>query len=264
MKKKLAVLMVAGFLISMLSGCSLFSIYDLTEDEANTIAVYSAHVVSKYNRYMAEGLVYPSEIDEEETEDDTSSDEQTADDPEQSAQETGQSETESEDLSADEEQNESGDSGNEDTSTEQTSEEQSSSYVSFTDAVGIDGIKVSYVDYDVTDAVMESTYFSLNAAAGKTYLVINLKVKNENSGATRVDILGSSPRFRININDETKVLSQTTLLLSDFSTMSENVRGGKTKEKKLIFEVASDAVSDIETLVLDVTLNDNTSRIKLL
>ena len=265
MKKKIAVLIVAAFLVSMLSGCSMFSLYDLTEDEANTIAAYSAHIVSKYNQLMSEGLVYPSDIDEEETESDIVSDDVTADASEENTQETGQSETEAEDTSTDETQTDGEDSETDTSAGADAAEkEQTETYVSFTDAVGVDGIEVKYVDYDVSDSVMESTFFSLNAAAGKTYVILNLKVKNTNSETTRVDILGSSPRFRININDETRVLSQTTLLLSDFSTMSENLQAGKAREKKLIFEVDSDAASDIDSIVLDVTINDNTSKTKLL
>ena len=262
MKFKIAVLALAVLLIVSLSGCA-FSVYELTDDEVNTIAAYSAHIISKYNKYMTEGLVVPSETEEDgEEEEKSESSAESSDEPasEAEASQTGESETD-----------ESGESakGNEGKSVEstQTPEEgadDAQDYVSLSEAVGIDGISVNYVDYDVSDSVTESTFFTMEASAGKTYVIINLKVKNTASSASRVSIIGASPRFRLTVNDSTKVLSQTTLLLSDFSTMSENVGAGKSKEKKLIFEVDESAAQDITSLVLDVTLNDNTSKTKLL
>ncbi len=266
MKKKCVFIAAIALIVFALTGCT--EMYALTEDEMNTIAVYSAHAISKFNKYEVKSLVTPSKIEEEEkTEEADNSQTGEGTQPEQGSSSdqnsdpttSPQTENQNGDGSSDEPDAQNSQSG--DDSAEEPPQE---TYVTLTEAVGIDGVEVDYKDYDVSEDITESTYFGMSAAEGKTYVIINLKVKNTTDKPKKVNIAKAMPRFKLTINDETNAMSQTTLLLSDFSTMSETVGSGKSKSKKLIFEVNKDAAKKINSLLLNVTMNDNSSTTKLL
>ena len=226
----------------MFSGCSMMKTpYDLTEEEEAIIVNYAAHVVSKFNNYQGDGLTY---VLEEEPEEETEVPEEVA--------------------------------ATEDT---ETSEEVSGGAVSgeATDAVvesaadlnqvfGTDALTISYTGYEIKPSFTDPDTYALDAAAGKTYLILYIDIANSSEQDVVLDNLTAGPSFKVTFTDQNgeniRASAYTTILLSDFSTYTETVAAGAVNEAVLLFEVP-DSVTAAEQIVVQVNINGTTYAINL-
>lgn len=203
----------------MLTGCGEAP-YELTEEEQQLIVSYSAHVVSKFNRYQKDGLTYVP--DEEEV------------------LESEQPETPSEtEQPEDKEQNTGDTSGGVASGDERPGTETTLNTV-YADT----GLTFTYLGNDVTASYMESNIYSVNAGVGKKLLVLKWKVENQTEKAITIDNMSSNDEFSAKYVMESgksyNAKSVLTLLSNDFTTYEGIIAPEEAVEMVIVFEIPSE------------------------
>lgn len=221
------------FVSALLGGCGEAP-YELTQSEQNIIIDYSAHVVAKHNTSQKKGLVAVDmeEVTPEETE------------------------TPSADSTADNAGGETSSAG-----TDQP-EEEAAVTATLNDIFGGEGLSVEYTGASIAENYMESTYYSVEAEAGRNLVVVGINLINTGTEDVEVDNLSLSPSFRITVNGDTSAAAVTTVLTEDFSTFQGAVAAGATQGTVLLFQVP-DAVTEVQELEMTVTMGEANYQIAL-
>lgn len=221
---------MAAALISMLllGGCGDVP-YQLTEREENIIVDYSAHIVTKYNIYQKEGLVYVNMEEQE---------------PQNTQEETPPAE-----ISQQEDMTQA--SGGAGTAPEPADVQQAT----LGELFGQEGISVTYTGVQLNSSYAEDTYYDVSADAGKVYLIMGIDITNMTGNDVYIDNLAASPRFKVTVNDTISEVSAMTVLTDDFSAYQDTVQAGSSKSAVLLFTIP-DTVTEIGNLALEVTMHD--------
>lgn len=245
-KKRIIAIPVCMIGMMLLGGCGTEP-YVLTEQEEAVIVNYSASVVAKFNTYQKDGLTYTlaEELESEEELIDT------------------------ETIIEDDVQGEEGFEGV-DTSVadgESIDEtEDAAQKVAMNDVFGADGLDIVYNGNEVKENYVEENVYSLEADAGKAYLILSFDIVNGSETDITLDNITSAPEFEacfISSEGEAwKVPAYSTILLNDFTTYAETIASGETKQAVIFFEV-SDTVTEVGQLTLQVKLDGNIYEINL-
>lgn len=237
-KKRYQGLLLLALGSLMLTGCQEAP-YALTEAEEALIVNYSAHVVSKYNNYQKDGLIYLTDEEKE-----------IAAEPEQQPLEK-----------PDKQPNLGGTSAG--TTEEFPDYEETATLLS---VYGGTGLTVTYEGNEITDAYTENGMYAMNAPSGKNYLVVKLKVENTTGNAIEFNNFSSGDSFGAKyIMDSGKEYSAknvTTILLGDFSTYEGTIASGAAENLVLLFEVPSETQA-VGSLTLVVNQGDTSYQINL-
>lgn len=227
-KKIEGILCLTGMLL--LTGCGTKA-YDLTETEESQIVNYAAHVVSKYNAYQKDGLVYVDQSEEE--------------------TETEETVTGSESVEG----------------TETMDETPAGSTLD--DVFGADGLEVTYLTNELNKNYIESDIGDAGVLPdGKQYLILYFDVVNPTDKGIVLDVSSWNATFKVDyISQEGNSESancHTTFLTTDLSGYDEDnlIDAGETKSAVLLFEIP-DSVTEVSDVVLHVTRDDTTYEIKL-
>lgn len=234
---KVQITAAAAIAALLLGGCGAAP-YELTKSEENIIVSYSSHIVSKYNTYQNEGLSW---VDPESTEI-----------AEEQVSETGPQETEALETGESAEGSGTAESGI-------AAEPQTAT---LNELFGMQGIQLDYVGARLTDSYVQDSYYAMNPDAGKVYLVLGIDITNTGEMDVEVDNLAFSPQFKVIVNDEVEASNGMTLLLEDFAYFQETLSTGTTKETVLLFQIPN-TVTQIDSLILEATVNGNTYQIIL-
>lgn len=227
----------------MLSGCGMQEApYELTEEEQQLIVSYSAHVVSKFNTYQKDGLIFVPEIEEEEPEI-----------PSETVSESEQQEVLSE-------INVSGNSGGE------ASSEEPAAQTTFDSVYAETGLTFTYLGNEVTASYMQDSTYAVNAGYGKKLLVVKLNVENLTEEAVTIDNLTLGDTFSANYvmdsGSKYNAKSVLTLLLNDFTTFEGTIEPQSAVEMVMVFEVPAETEA-VEGISLKVNRNGKNFQINL-
>lgn len=237
-KKYLLSILMCGVFVTF-TGCGTKA-YDLSETDRQNVANYAAHVLTKHNTGQSEGLTY-MEFEPQAEED--------------SSQQSENTDTKTADNSTDQS------AGNANNNAQNTASQEPAA-VSLEQALGLgNGVTAAYSHYDVTDSYVEADYFSMNASAGKTYVVIHIDL-TATGGEASCDMLSKKLSYRLSINGEKAVGAQTSILLNDLSTYQGTV-GTQPTDCVLLFEVSADKAQNITSLDLKIGASGNMSTVKL-
>ena len=222
----------------LLTGCGE-KMTELTESEEDVVVNYSAGTLAKHNSFQQEGVtaVYPEEEEpqQEETEEQK--------EPKQPEEQSKESENEKK---------------------EDTSEQpETTGQLTLTEALQVSGIEFSYKDYSITGSYKQGDYFSLDASAGKTFLILNMNITNTGSEKTECDLLTKQPIFTLKLNGETGIKNEVTILANDLSTYVGSLEPGETQAAILLFEVPEKTAENISSMQVSLQMNDKISEIKL-
>lgn len=224
-KKIEGILCLTGMLL--LTGCGTKA-YDLTETEESQIVNYAAHVVSKYNAYQKDGLVY---VDQSEKETET---EETV-------------------------------TGNESVEGTETMDEAPAGST-LDDVFGADGLEVTYGGVSLAENYTESDVLDVRASNGKQFMALAIDMTNPTEEDITLDNLTSKVKFTADYStdgaESTQVSAYTTIMTTDFSTYDDVIPAGETKSAVLLFEIP-DSVTEVSDVVLHVTRDDTIYEIKL-
>lgn len=238
------ILAVLGCL--MLTGCGEAP-YELTDKEQQLIVSYSAHVVSKFNRYQKDGLTYVPNL-EEKLADEQETTVDTEDDTEMETQKPdGLFSGSDGDLAA-------------------TEIEQPAEVTAFDTVFADMGLSFSYLGNEVTTSYMQDDTYAVNAGNGKSLLVLKLKVENLTEEAIAVDNMASGDIYSVKyVMESGKVYNAKavmTLLLNDFTTYEGTIGPQETVEMVIVFEIPVETTV-VEKMDLKVERSGKTFEINL-
>lgn len=220
---------IAAILCVFLSGCGT-SVSQLTEEEEQIIVAYASGAVAKANKNQEQGLTYPTAGTEEEVTEEQQEPEVTLEDNSQAANVTGQ-------------ENSEGQTG-------QAAEE-----ATWTDALHISELTAEYHGYQVKDSYMEGDYFALYAESGKTYLIVNIGLKNITEQPVECNLLEKNMQCSLIMNGAEAADALPTILLRDFLTYIGTLEAGAEEETVLIFELPKEDAETIQTLSVQLTVD---------
>ena len=273
-RKKLIYLCLTLICGIILGGCA--HVYELSDEDEDQIAVYSARCVSKYNRILQQGslnLVTPpvEETSPDETaaqalpgeEGTVSSDEKLPGDQDTSADAAG-------DASASGETGQIGDApivnpdGSETSEgTPDTDESVSTATVkNMGDALGTPGLKFSFVRAkDVTDYNFDG-YFDLSPTAGNHFLVLEYKVKNTTDEDIDLNVPDLGVSFRAAVGGAANT-SDRTILLNDISSFNGTIKAKKKQEMVLLFQFDPAYLKDLSDIKLQVISGEDKTLVEM-
>lgn len=237
--------MVLVIMAVFLTGCG-DEMFPLTEGEEAIIVNYSAGTLAKHNRRQQEGLTMVAPKEEEEEKEEPIPEEETKE------EETKEEEQDTEKTA---------DSSDDSAETEEAEEE--TAQVTLTEALAISGIEFSYTDYSFTGHYQQGESYSLDAAPGNTYLMLNVNITNTGSKAVQCDVVSKQPKFTLKVDDNPGIQNLFTLLENDLSTYSATIEPGQTTAAVLMFEVPETVTENVSDLQLELQMNGNTSEIKM-
>jgi hypothetical protein len=208
-----------------LTGCGT-QLYELTDDEEETIVLYSAKVVSKFNRAQDTGYCQVSQ-----------------DVMDRKAEEANASE--------------------EDATSQM--EEAAGAIQSFSDIIAIDGLQFEYQGYDVTTEYSTQDIVIPDADAGNSYLVVHIQITNTTDQDMQVDLLTNPISYTLSVNDSVSADCESTLSMEDLSTYyNSSFAANSTDDTVLLFQVKTEYLEDISSLALQVTKQGQTYNVILL
>ncbi len=223
----------------LLSGCGT-QMYELTAEEEDIIVHYAAYVVAKHNIQQKDG-VSNVVVTDEELED---------------VEENVEPETElGEEVVG----------GGEDISGETTSETQEvdDTTVSLAEVIGhASDLTVTYTGSYVADNYIEGAAYSVDAATGKTFYVMQFTLTNTTAGDVAVNNAAINPIFKL-VSGDVNVKSEVTFLTYDFSTYVGTIPAGQSVETILLFEVNEAQAEGILEPILQITVDNETKNVKL-
>ncbi|MBQ4067685.1 MAG: hypothetical protein IJC76_00385 [Lachnospiraceae bacterium] len=230
-------------LACFMTACSTVT-SDLTEEQGDIIAEYAADILLKYDKNYSDKYVESQPT----TEEATFAEEIEYTTPEES--------TSGKKDNAD---------GKETTKpVEETTTEPVLS--SIEQILGIDGIKVTYKDFLLTDTYpndSKDNFFVMKAVKGTKLLILRFDVKNVSGNDIALNIMKSNAKYRTVINDSDKLVAQITLLLNAFNTYEGTIKANKSEEMVLVFQTNVKSKSDIKNMSLDIYCGEKQGTITL-
>ena len=103
---------------------------------------------------------------------------------------------------------------------------------------------------------------AMDAREGKVFLVTKFSVTNISGRTENFNMFSKQGKFRISMDGE-RYKSQYTLLLDDLSMYKGDIDAGETIDMVLIFEIPQSAASNVNDMVLSITIDDQSSSMQL-
>ncbi|MBE5906238.1 MAG: DUF4352 domain-containing protein [Lachnospiraceae bacterium] len=240
MKKRTILLLIITMMLSF-SGCgNQEKLTELTDEQRAQIVQFSAHIITEFNRMQPEGYrpLNAEQIDRLKNPKDTSK---------PAATEESQTQAEADGNGAG-----------------ATGQENALESTTLTELVGTDGVEASSRGYKVQRDYVQDNVFAMNAADGKVYVVVKIRLTNTTSQKVKVDVLGKNPSISLQINDAEKTTkAMMTLLPNDFRTFQQKLKAGKSVDTVLLFEVDKSEAESIDKISL-ITKDGSTSKMILI
>ncbi|MGO5307018.1 DUF4352 domain-containing protein [Agathobacter sp. LCP21S3_B2] len=215
---------------TVMTGCGT-KIYDMTDEEQQLIVNYSAYALSKHNIYQPDGMTSVTEAETEE-------------------QDTSAAET------ADEKTSEKTDTGHENgnsSQSQQTAQETKPTMqtVSLAQAIGYDGLSVSYAGLTTEETYKEGSYYSMEAGAGNTYAVLKFTLSNTTGTDMNVDLFTKTGKYRAAFSGGKEYEAEGSFLTYALNTFQGTIAAGQSVDVVLLFKVPQDTVCDSVTMSVE-------------
>lgn len=236
--KKITYLLPAVLLAVSLTGCGT-QMTELSDEDAEAIAMYSADVVQKYNGNQKKGYSFyiPSAEDRDSDSSNTSTD--------------GGNEPAA-DSSAETPAVDSGGSVDAETSAESGSSVEVSADVdtTLTDLIGQDGISFAITSGEVVDHYTVEGVMDLSPGSGKEYYLLHVTAVNSGAVDAALDIPSKGFTFTCTIGDSTVSASGSGFVSNEFSSWQGTIPAGGQQELLLFFPFKKEALSDTSVFQL--------------
>jgi len=260
LNKKFLFFAISLLCILSFSGCSIVETTELTEDESDAIAIYTAKIISKYDKDLTQGIVYISNdtrlalegADSEDEDSDAETDTESAD---SDTTETAESETTESDTSESET-----DATGETTSDTSTDTDNLSGDTTLTDVIGISGVTFSIDSTEIADDYTVEGLYSLFPRTGYEYFIVHVTAHNASSEDVNLDIASKGLKFSCKIGD-TSVSSEGTLLLNDLATYQGTISAGSDLSLVMLYQFKPEVLSAATVYSIRVSTGDAIYRI---
>lgn len=219
---------------TVMTGCGT-KIYDMTDEEQQLIVNYSAYALSKHNIYQPDGMTSATETETEE-------------------QDTSAAETETE--TADEKTSEKTDTGHENgnsSQSQQTAPETKPTMqtVSLAQAIGYDGLSVSYAGLTREETYKEGSYYSMEAGSGNTYAVLKFTLSNTTGTDMNVDLFTNTGKYWAAFSGGKEYEAEGSFLTYALNTFQGTIAAGQSVDVVLLFKVPQGTVCDSVTMSVE-------------
>ena len=221
-----------------MTGCGT-KIYEMTDEEQQLIVNYSAYALSKHNIYQPDGMTSATESETEEQ--DTS---------------TTETETKTADEKTSEKTSEKTDTGQENGNSgqsQQTAQETKPTMqtVSLAQAIGYEGLSVSYAGMTTQETYKEGSYYSMEAGAGNTYAVLKFTLSNTTGADMNVDLFTNTGKYRAAFSGGKEYEAEGSFLTYALNTFQGTIAAGQSVDVVLLFKVPQDTVCDSVTMSVE-------------
>lgn len=228
----------------LLTGCGE-AVTPLTESEEATVIQYAAGTLAKHNSFQQEGLttLYPEE--------------------EEPKQEEAEDEKEPETEEPEEDKKTEDSKDKNDKVKEEKEQPVAAGHSTLTEALAVPGVDFSYKDYSIVNSYSQGDYFSLDASAGKVFVVLNINITNTGTAPAECNLLAGQPKFTLKLNGDITAVNELTILTNDVSTYAGTLEAGQTEAGILLFEVPEAAANNISSMQLSLVMNEKTTEIEM-
>lgn len=243
----------AGFLASalLLTGCGS-SLPDMTKEQEEAIGEYAAMLLLKYDAGNRSRLVELNEIEPEweSLSAETAASQETEPDGEQLHTEPSNTEIE---ILEEETQAAQGQS---------LAVAEENTVASLEAAVGLpEGIAIAYQGAQVCQSYPEKTgekeYFALDAAEGKSLLILSFAIQNQTGADAELDLFEQNARYSVTVNGTVTRNALFTMLEKDLTAYTGTIPAGGSAETVLIVEMEKEALNSLSSVSLKLK-NDAT------
>lgn len=232
---KCKVVVIGVLLLAMLSGCGVPA---MSYEDEQRIVNYAANVALKYDGNYQDRLVDLSKYD-----------------------------TPLPEAPSVEEEESAGMDPVEDTDTIDVSGGQGS-ISSIDEFYALEGFAIDFVDYQTCktypDGSVDDLYFTLDATAGKTLLVLKFKITNESAQPAMLDMISLSPVLRLQINGERNVGVMQTMLLDDITSYKGTLDAGESIDLVLLAQIEESYEGKISQIAMNMRKSDSSESQKLI
>lgn len=252
MLKRILVLTLVGISAFVFTGCG--KVQELTEEETQLIAEYSAGLLLKYDQK------YVDRIDEGEKEasEITSEDEEPVTTEEVTTEAVTEEPRQGMDIS--------GGISSDNTSPEELAGAGQESDIA--KIAGVDGVAITYDSYVITEHYPDGgdmeQLVDLQASEGYKLLVLRFKVTGQGEGMVDVSLADKELEYRIVCNGTKAAVPMLTILPDDLGTLVTSVDNGQEQEAVLVFQISDSVEEQLESIELYIQYNNIDNAIKIL
>lgn len=253
--KKISILFLVIFLIAILTGCSSGPKIQITEDEKNAIAQYSAYLLMKYDVHgtVQEKLLDKSDLQKQldaisesnKSESSQKNDSNTSDltddiDIKEETEQNIVTEPKNEsDLSS---TDTSGDSSDVTNSDVQKNEEVTPVTFTLSEAVGLDNFDLTFSYFEISDSYKgDNEYFSLTPPQGKHLALVHFDLKNLSNSSQTLDASTLNVNYYLKCKSASgssySSQSVLSLLEDDLQYYYRSLAAGETRDTVLVFYI---------------------------
>ncbi|MCM1500010.1 MAG: hypothetical protein NC124_16230 [Clostridium sp.] len=256
MLKKILAFTLLGIGALVFTGCG--KVTDLTDEETQLIAEYSANLLLKYD------AKYVDRIDEGEKD----AEEMTSEEGEQITTEAATTETTTETATEEPKQGTdlNGGINQDNTSPEESADAGRESDIA--KIAGVEGVSITYDSYLITDHYPDSgdmeQLVNVQASEGYQLLVVRFKVAGEKEGAVDVSLADKGLEYRIVCNGTKAAVPMLTILPDDLGTLTTSIDNGQEQEAVLVFQLSDSVKEQLESIELYIQYNNIENAIKIL
>ncbi len=215
-KKRMKVTAALLLAAITMTGCGT-KLYEMTDEEQQLVAEYSAYALSKYNVYQKDGMTSAKE--------------------EENTSETEQSETETE---SEADTQTGGASG----TTKPASDAQTAAAVSLADAIGYKDLNVTYTGVTKTDTYKEGSYYSMEAGKGRNYAVMKFTISNPTGADVDVDLFTNARTYTARFSDGKDYPAEGSFLTYSLTTYQGTLKPQESVDVVLLFKIPEDTACD--------------------
>jgi hypothetical protein len=237
MKRMAAVFLTISLLCLTACGTPM---YALTDSEEQLIVDYASHVVTKYNKGQSDGLVYVAK-------------QEVTDDSKESTKEDSQSEADmaQTDLQsdADKAQTDTSSDGT-DAKTPLENETEQTQAVTLQELLQTEGLDIRWLGVESVESYTASDSVLLTPEQGKEYLIASFSFTDTSAESVTCDFLSKKISYRLLVNGENEIPSETTILVNDLSTFQGDIEPEDTLTLVLLFEKDKEEIAPTDTYAL--------------
>lgn len=237
MRKRLLALGVLLATVVSTTGCGI-QLTKLSDDDESRFVAYCTQVVSKHNMNNDTGLVKIPK--------------QTASEEEKTEEPSSEEKTEETSASL---------SSSADNTSESSTEQKSQETQTFSEAIGIGGMRFLYRDSKTASGYRQGDVYDLTADQGNELLVVRLKAENTTDKSIDIDMPSQNIKFIATYGDQS-VDSDMTLLMNDLTTYQGTFKAGKRRNMLLLFQFPKGTVKDTDKIQFSVKKGDETVSIE--
>ncbi len=246
--RKLLCVLLAGTSVFAFSACGT-QMTELSDDQMEAIAMYSADVVSKYNGGQKKGYSFyiPSAEEDSDADNTNSSENGNTSDGGNTADPNANGEN-----GTTTDPNANGENGTTDPGTANGGNVITNTVDStLTDLIGQSGITFAITASEVVDHYTVEGVMDLSPGSGKEYFLLHVTAVNSGASDAALDIPSKGFTYTCTVGDSTVSSSGSGFVSNEFSSWSGTIPAGGTQELLLFFPFKKEALTDTSVFQLN-------------